>query len=82
VEPPSKAEVAHFYINNRSVYREAGHPEGSSSIPWYVVRRSRVLSSEGYPTGPSERAHYEIRTLRAKGVPTRVRRNPESSQGV
>ena len=73
--PPRDKGPASFYVNNGKVYRDEGHPDGPSSVPYYVVRSSYVYPAEGYPSGPEDRIHYRVRHLREHGRRTRVVRN-------
>lgn len=75
--PPVKGTAGFFYVNDNRVYRSDGHPDGPSSIPYYVIRAGKMYPSEGYPSGAAEVAHFWLRSLRAKDIATRVRVNPE-----
>jgi hypothetical protein len=70
-----------FYVNDRRVYRTEDHPDGPSSIPWYVIKAGRMYPAEGYPSGAEEAAHFELRRLQAKGIPATIRTNPDFGKG-
>jgi hypothetical protein len=75
--PPTDTGAARFYVNNGKVYGDEGHPDGSSSVPYYTVRSSYMYPGEGYPSGPDDRIHYRVRHLHERCAP-----NPRGAQRV
>jgi hypothetical protein len=73
--PPKDVGAARFYVKDGKVYRDQGHPDGPSSIPYYIVRTSYVYPAEGYPSGPDDRIRYRVRHFHEQGRGIRVARN-------
>ena len=63
-----------YRLNGNVAYRSFGHPEGPSSVPWFVVNGRTVYPGEGYPGGATERPLYRIEHLRKRDVGVRIRR--------
>lgn len=64
----------HYRLNGNVAYRSFGHPEGPSSIPWFVVRGRTVYPGEGYPGGATDRPLYRIEHLRKRDIGVTIRR--------
>ena len=64
----------HYRLNGNLAYRSFGHPEGPSSVPWFVLRGRTVYPGEGYPEGATERPLYRIERLRKRDIGVRIRR--------
>lgn len=79
--PPTSYERAEFSVREGRAFRDEGHPDGPSSVPYYVVRRLGVYPSEGFPSGPDERRHFEVRNLRRHGIQTSIRPNTQTPDG-
>lgn len=77
--PPNRGR-AHFYINGDRVYRDEGHPDGASSVPYFTIRGRRVYPSEGFPTGAASVPLFRIRPWRDEEKPVRIRINTRRDQ--
>jgi hypothetical protein len=66
---------AHFSINSTGVVREWDHPQGPSSVTYYVVRGLRVYPSEGHPAGPDGVSQYRVEAIQPPQPSNRVRFN-------
>src|SRR5260221_2493523 len=56
-----------YRFEGERVMREHGHPDGPSSVPYFVVRRGWAYPSEGYPSGASSTAFYRVRRVMPRG---------------
>ena len=63
---PRHSAAPMFYVNGSRVYRDEGHPDGPSSVPYYVITRRSVRPAEGHPGGADDRIHWEIRSPEAQ----------------
>jgi len=61
-EGPRDSAAPVFYVNGSRAYRDEGHPDGPSSVPYYVVTHRSVRPAEGHPGGADDRIHWEIKT--------------------
>lgn len=79
--PRSVTDRAVFYFNGDRVHRDYGHDDGPSSVPYYEVRHGRLYPAEGYPSGPSTRAHYVISPWpRPTARQTKIKPNPRHGE--
>jgi hypothetical protein len=72
-ERPRPTAKAHYYVNGNLVYRSFDHPDGPSSIPWFVIRSGRVLPAEGYPGGSARTPKFRVEQLPPKGRGVTIR---------
>jgi hypothetical protein len=70
---PRSGRDPHYRLNGELVYRESGHPEGASSVPWYVIRSWRVYPGEGYPGGLGGRHRYQVERMSRKSRGVTIR---------
>ncbi len=71
----------HYRLNGNVAYRSFGHPEGPSSVPWFVVRGRTVYPGEGYPGGATERPLYRVEHLRKRDIGVTIRRHAARRRG-
>lgn len=70
---PRTAGGAFYRLNGNLAFRELGHPDGPSSVPWFVIRRSRVYPAEGHPESANGGPRYVVERMRRKGVGPTIR---------
>lgn len=70
---PRNVGDAYYRLNGNLAYRELGHPEGPSSIPWLVVRRGRVYPAEGHRESARGAARYVVERMTRKEVGPTIR---------
>jgi hypothetical protein len=71
---PRLGSDPHYWLNGNLVYRALGHPDGPSSVPWFVIRSGSVYPGEGYPEGPGGRPRYRVEVMRRKQEGVSIRR--------
>jgi hypothetical protein len=57
---PTQGAAPIFYLNGPLAYRDEGHPDGPSSIPYYVISHRGVRPAEGHPGGADEHLRWRI----------------------
>lgn len=70
---PRTTGGALYRLNGHLAYRESDHPDGPSSVPWFVIRSRRVYPAEGHPEAMSGAPWYVVEQIRRKKVRPIVR---------
>jgi hypothetical protein len=47
-QAPTGNSAPHYYLNGSRVFRDWGHPDGPSSIPYFRIRGHKVYPAEGF----------------------------------
>src|SRR5205807_10108275 len=73
--PPKRTTDACFYINGERAYRDVGHSDGASSVPYLRLSRRGVYADEGFATGSSPVPLFRIRAWKPRRARLIIRRN-------
>jgi hypothetical protein len=63
-----------YYVNGDRVYRDSGHPDGPSSVPYMRLTRRWVFPGEGYAAASTDRPVYEVAYPKRRRHATVVRK--------
>jgi hypothetical protein len=78
--PPTDYDNPHFYVNGGRVFRDEGHPEGPSPVPWYVVKAGRQERPGAGAVRAASRATGNHR--RVNPIPRRQHREARPCTGL